>query len=429
MVDFIGFFDFFKISGRKNTIFFYKIHSLEHLLFHYFCTVKLATFNPDHDLALAHGRTHYVPPASAAAFAADAAPIVAWLTRDAAVLVPYGQPADDFADVMHRLGIECQWITEKELPLAEVGEVLPWGWNYNLRERLKKMGIVAEVLPNDTELAEIQRLSHRRTAAEAMKFLRERVARPDLLPLPAQELHTLEEADALLVRYGKAMFKMPWSGSGRGLRRVEQTMSPHQRGWIRQSILKSGCIMAEPFMSVVQDFAMEFYCNGKVSFEGYSLFKTHNGVYLGNILASDAVIEKRLSQWVDIQLLHEYRDGLLQFIQNEIAPYYKGCVGVDMFVYQKDGAYLVNPAVELNLRMTMGLLANRFCQNYLADGVTGTMSLEYRATAGELYVEHLALNEKFPPVMTDGKLVNGSITLSPVWPETCYTVRVKVTSC
>ena len=375
---------------------------------------------------MAHGRTHYVPPASAVQFARDAAAIMAWLSPEASILAPYGQPADDFADVMHRLGVECQWITEQKLPSVGVEEVLPWGWNYNLRERLKKMGIAAEVLPNDTELAEIQRLSHRRTAAEAMKFLRERVARPDLLPLPAQELHTLEEADAFLSRHGKALFKMPWSGSGRGLRRVEQTMSTHQRGWIRQSILKSGCIMAEPFASVVQDFAMEFYCNGMVSFEGYSLFKTHNGVYLANILASDAEIEKRLSQWIDIQLLHEYRNGFLQFIQKEIAPYYKGCVGVDMFVYQKDGVYFVNPAVELNLRMTMGLLANRFCRNHLADGATGTMSIEYRATAGELYAEHLVLNEKFPPVIADGKLVCGSITSSPVLPETCYTVRIAI---
>lgn len=386
--------------------------------------MHLLLFNPDHDLALAHGRTHYVPPASAVQFARDAAAIMAWLSPGAAVLTPYDQPPADFADVMHRLGVGCHWITEKELPSVGVGEVLPWGWNYNLRERLKKMEIAAEVLPTDTELAEIQRLSHRRTAAEAMKFLRERVARPDLLPLPAQELHNLEEADAFLAHHGKAMFKMPWSGSGRGLRRVEQSMSPHQRGWIRQSILKSGCIMAEPFASVVQDFAMEFYCNGKVSFEGFSLFKTHNGVYLGNTLMSDDAIENHLSQWIDIQLLHEYRDGLLQFIQKEVAPYYRGCVGVDMFVYQKDGDFFVNPAVELNLRMTMGLLANRFCRNHLAAGATGTMSLEYRATAGELYAEYLALNEKFPPVMADGKLVSGYITLSPVLPETCYTVRI-----
>ena len=386
--------------------------------------MNLHLFNPDHDLALAHGRTHYVPPASAVAFAMDAAPIVAWLTRDAAVLVPERTVPDEFLRQLQELRKECRWVTQRELPELPLEKVVPWGWNYNIWERLKKWGVPDGALPTDTEITEIQWLSHRRTAAEAMKFLRERVARPDLLPLPAQELHTLEEADAFLAHHGKAMFKMPWSGSGRGLRRVEQSMSPHQRGWIRQSILKSGCIMAEPFASVVQDFAMEFYCNVTVSFEGYSLFKTHNGVYLGNILASDAEIEKRLSQWIDIQLLHEYRDGLLQFIQKEVAPYYRGCVGVDMFVYQKDGTYFVNPAVELNLRMTMGLLANRFVRDYMAPGVTGTMSVEYRPRAGELYEEQQALQKKFPPVFADGKLIGGCISLSPVTPETCYTVRI-----
>ena len=386
--------------------------------------MTLLLFNPDHDLALAHGRTHYVPPASAAAFAADAASIVAWLTRDAAVLVPERTVPDEFLRQLQELRKECRWVTQRELPELPLEKVVPWGWNYNIWERLKKWGVPDGALPTDTEITEIQRLSHRRTAAAAMQFLRDRATRPDLLPLPAQELHTLEEADAFLSRHGKAMFKMPWSGSGRGLRHVVSTMSTHQRGWIRQSILKSGCIMAEPFASVVQDFAMEFYCNGIVSFEGYSLFKTHNGVYLGNILASDAEIEKRLSQWIDIQLLHEYRDGLLQFIQKEVAPYYRGCVGVDMFVYQKDGTYFVNPAVELNLRMTMGLLANRFVRDYMAPGVTGTMSVEYRPRAGELYEEQQALQKKFPPVFADGKLIGGCISLSPVTPETCYTVRI-----
>ena len=229
---------------------------------------RLAIFNPDHDLALAHGRTHYVPPASAVAFATDTAPVVSWLTRDAAVLVPDQPLPDEFLRQLQELRKECRWVTKPELPEPPLEKVVPWGWNYNIRERLKKWGVAESALPSDTELAEIQRLSHRRTAAEAMQFLRDRATRPDLLPLPAQELHTLEEADHFLARHGKAMFKMPWSGSGRGLRRVELTMSPHQRGWIRQSILKSDCIMAETFLSVVQDFAMEFYCNGTVSFEG-----------------------------------------------------------------------------------------------------------------------------------------------------------------
>ena len=395
--------------------------------------MHLYLFNPDHDLALAHGRTHYVPPASAAAFAADAAPVVSWLTRDAAVLVPDQTLPDDFLRLQQELRKECRWVTQRELPDLPLEKVVPWGWNYNIYERLKKWGVDESALPTDTEISDIQRLSHRRTAAASMQFLRDRATRPDLLPLPAQELHTLDEADQLFRNFGDVMFKMPWSGSGRGLRHVVGTMSSHQRGWIGQSIRKHDCIMAEPFHSVVQDFAMEFVCDGDVCFEGYSLFETHNGVYLSNTLMSDEAIEKHLSQWIDIQILAEYRNLLTQFIQQEIAQYYNGCVGVDMFVYQKDGDFFVNPAVELNLRMTMGLLANRFARKYMASCATGTMSVEYRAGEGELYEEQRSLNKKFPPIFTDGKLKCGTMTLSPVLPETCYTVRVQVncaaTSC
>ena len=174
---------------------------------------------------------------------------------------------------------------------------------------------------------------------------------------------------------------------------------------------------------------MEFVCDNDVRFEGYSLFETHNGVYLSNTLMSDEAIEKYLSQWIDIQTLAEYRSLLVQFIREEVAPYYNGCVGVDMFVYQKDVDFFVNPAVELNLRMTMGLLANRFVREYMAPGATGKMSVEYRAGEGELYEEQRSLNEKFPPVFTDGKLKCGTMTLSPVLPETHYTVRVRVGAC
>ena len=386
--------------------------------------MNLHLFNPDHDLALAHGRTHYVPPASAAAFAADAAPIVSWLTRDAAVLVPERPLPDDFLRLLQELRKECRWVTQRELPELPLEKVVPWGWNYNIWERMKKWGVSDEALPTDEEITAIQQLSHRRTAAKAMQFLRDRAARPERLPLPARELHSLEEADQFFRDHGDVMFKMPWSGSGRGLRHVVDAMSTHQRGWISQSIRKHGSILAEPFLSVVQDFAMEFVCDGDVRFEGYSLFETHNGVYLSNMLMSDEAIEKHLSQWIDIQTLAEYRSLLTQFIQQEIAPYYKGCVGVDMFVYQKDGDFLVNPAVELNLRMTMGLLANRFVREYMALGAMGKMSVEYRAGEGELYREQRSLNEKFPPVFADGKLISGCIALSPVMPETCYTVRI-----
>ena len=133
--------------------------------------MHLFLFNPDHDLALAHGRTHYVPPASAVAFALDAAPIVSWLTRDATVLVPNLPLPEEFLRQLHQLRKECPCVTQRDLPDLPLEKVVPWGWNYNIWERLKKWGVAESALPSDTEITEIQRLSHRRTAAAAMQFL------------------------------------------------------------------------------------------------------------------------------------------------------------------------------------------------------------------------------------------------------------------
>ena len=57
---------------------------------------QLYVFNPDHDLALAHGMTHYVSPASAVQFATDAAVLPAWIFNDGYLLVNKGVTDSDF---------------------------------------------------------------------------------------------------------------------------------------------------------------------------------------------------------------------------------------------------------------------------------------------------------------------------------------------
>lgn len=391
---------------------------------------QLYVFNPDHDLALAHGMTHYVSPASAAQFATDAAVLPAWIFDDGYLLVNKDVTDSDFLSLCKKLNIRSRWVTNEGLTdiLREDNriEVVPWGWNYTFRQKMADSGVDVACLPTMQDLENIRRLSHRRLTIAALQFLNRKNAANDY-PLPL-ELTTIEAVDDFVKLHGDVVLKLPWSGSGRGLRRVVGEMTEHQRGWARQSIRKHGCVMGEIFRNVVQDFAMEFHCGAEVGFCGYSLFSTHNGVYQGNVLMSDAAIESHLAQFISPMQIAETQHSLLQFLEAEVRPFYQGPVGVDMFVFQEDNQYRLDPCVEINLRMTMGLLANRFCRNYLADGATGTMSLEYRVPAGELYAEHLAMNENFPPVMADGKLVSGSVTLSPVLPETCYTVQVTIDS-
>ena len=47
------------------------------------------------------------------------------------------------------------------------------------------------------------------------------------------------------------------------------------------------------------------------------------------------------------------------FLAGRFSGRYCGYVGVDMFVYESDGGFRLAPCVEMNVRMTMGLLARR----------------------------------------------------------------------
>lgn len=391
----------------------------------FFMEKKLLVFNPDHDLALAHGTNHYVSPTSALAFADDCSAVLTWLIPDADVLVS-DFPSPDFQNFCQKFPLNPHFVLKTDLSNTAIEKVVPWGWNHNLKSQLLKCGIPEDRLPSDAALSEIHRLSHRRTSVRAMTFLREHSRFASEFPVPASELVDEAAVAEFLSHYDAAIFKMPWSGSGRGLRRVLGAPTTHQAGWIRQSIRKYGCIMAEPFYDVVQDFAMEFWCDEKVTFSGYSYFNTQNGVYQSNLLYSDAEIERMLSEWVSTMVLEECCTLLTRFLQEEIAPYYHGCIGVDMFIYQKDNQYFINPCVEINLRMTMGYLANVFVKKYLAEGAKGFLRLRYVKEEGGLQSLADTYKKSFPLVVSDGKLVSGFLPLTPITEKTHYTVSVEV---
>ena len=151
--------------------------------------------------------------------------------------------------------------------------------------------------------------------------------------------------------------------------------------------------------------------NSRVKFRGYSLFYASNGAYKGNLLASNEFIEEHLCRYIPLEELRRVRLLVERFLQEKLAGRYVGFVGVDQFVaeefrvaeksqpagaseslvaaesrgtaessvaadYQEsalvgkqaDGLqsagkgssgrkFLWNPAMEINLRMTMGLVA------------------------------------------------------------------------
>ncbi len=276
------------------------------------------------------------------------------------------------------------------------------------------------LLPTHEDLETLRTLAHRKTAAQAMLFLHRQMG--DELPLPpaAELLTSVDEAERIIRQWKDVIFKSPYSGNGRGHLYAHGSISPTLRRQISGVIRRQGSIMAEPLLDVVQDFAMEFRCQGqKVHFCGYSLFNTLHYGYAGNLLWTDETIEQHLSQWIAVEQLSEIRDVILHFLKDEIAPYYQGYLGVDMFVYQDNG-FKINPMVEINLRMTMGMASHILRERHLHPDTIGTFKLEYRPKAGELLHCAEELGRQHPFVVRDGRWHSGFQSLTPVSETTQY---------
>lgn len=318
-------------------------------------------FNPEHDLCMANGDANFVPPFSALEFG-----------RDCAGLTSYIQKAGD-------------------------GEIVPWGWDAVLKQRLVKQGFPVSSLPSDEALDEIRRLSRRGIAADAGAFVNANVPNPLLRPDGfVKEVSSVEDAVSAVEEFSDAVFKAPLSGSGKGLRWARRgELSASDLGWCKNIISRQGSLMVEKRLEVVQDFAMLFHVGpsedsgNSVNFEGYSLFFNDNGIYKGNVLSDDAQILSELSGYVPETLIVNVKAALTLFLERKFSGRYSGFVGVDMFIYREAGqsSFRLAPVVEINVRMTMGLLANRVYRRLGRDFGDGryVMTVEFSSREGELY--------------------------------------------
>ena len=112
-----------------------------------FTNHTICIFNPEHDLCLAKGRAHYVPPRSAVEFA----------LRDAAlmrVLYPGATCLSVYDPQLHEV------LSDKAF-LSEARPVVAWGWDAVVKHELLKRGAPEALLPSDDELARWRDLQHR----------------------------------------------------------------------------------------------------------------------------------------------------------------------------------------------------------------------------------------------------------------------------
>lgn len=381
----------------------------------YLCSMMYC-FNPDSDLALADGRPYYRPPAEIRRMERDLCLLPAWYARPGSVV----KVSEDGPSALER----WDGPLVPSVSLARTWQpvpVCPWGWNPALVAQLRGAGVPETCFPSDERLRRIRELSSRCTwtgLLAALSTTEGTVGRSFACTCWEEVRHRVSV-------FGDSLLKAPWSGSGRGLVRVSPaTWTAGVEGWAARILRTQGALMVEPIYNKVVDFAMEFMvgADGQVRFCGYSLFETDtHGNYKLNLLLSDAEIERRLSAYVSVGLLHRVREQLTEEFRKRLEATYTGYLGVDMMVCRtEEGECWLHPCVEVNLPTNMGVVARRLYDRFVLPGAEGRFVVEHYGTDGEALAFHHRQLGALPPVVHDGRMAKGYLSLTPVTESTHY---------
>ena len=382
-------------------------------------------FNPWHDLALANFAANYTPPASAMKMADDLALLPVWY-GDGDAVIAEGKTNQSFLNaVKSLLPITAEMISFQEIVLRQGEQIIPWGWNPMLRKKMTSLGADEHRLPSMEELERLKAYANRKNAVRLLRELKEEES--DF----CGESHYFTRLDELLEflqsTLGDKVLKMPVSGSGKGLIWILGGITDKQTDWCRRVIREQGGMVAEPVLRKVTDFAMEFYLQqGKVQFAGYSLFRSAaSGAYAGNELLSDREIVGRLTAYCPTSLLHGLRESLIQKLAR-FFPFYTGYAGVDMMVCETEEGYRIQPCVEINMRMNMGVVARIFHDRYLEPGAEGRFVVDYFKKPGSAKLFHEKMQRESPLQVAEGQIVSGYQPLTPVTSDTRYMAYVQI---
>lgn len=336
--------------------------------------VDVYLFNPEHDLALAHGAHNYTAPPFARQLRRDLRLLPAWLaTAGSFVAIPDDCPVEQDAAWLRDQGLGVTPVHVSGIANLGPCRIHPWGWDAALRYQLLQAGVKPEFLPTDEQLGWIRRLSHRRTTIAIHQALGQVFS-----PHPV-EISSYEGVVDFMAAHPGCYLKMPWSGSGKGIYHViDPTGDKHVLHWIEGALRRQGALLCEAGLDNLQDFAVECECHGgQTRLTGYSVFSSdfHSQFGRGRVAPMQELHRLISDRYPDVDTVV---DSLLRVLDDVIAPHYDGPLGVDMMLYQDGkGGVALNPCVEVNLRMTMGMVTAAMAQQHGRQGqfsITSTRS-------------------------------------------------------
>jgi hypothetical protein len=408
-------------------------------------------FNPGHETALLNGSLFYHPPARVLKMQEDLAFLPAWYAEPedylfASISSPAFYRCFSFCnymiDTQSKKNIEQSFQPDAIERISLSGQanrslaknrIALWGISpasIYLFEKINRQHNLQFQIPEWKE--EYRQGENRRTSQKILTCLIDEIPEieKDILP---QFLSNIDEIEnRLLQSDGKQVIKSPFSSSGRGLVWLPpEKIAQSERQIISGMLKKQFQVSIEKALDKQLDFSMHFENTpeGKTQFIGYSVFQTNaKGAYEKSFLANQDELEKRITRFIDKELLIRVKIALVDLIHQFYAPFYTGNIGVDMLVYQSENTCKLHPCVEINMRKSMGYLAIRLFERNIHPDSHGELIVGYSPNPSFIRQKLREGRQQYPPVCKNGQIKTGQLNLCPVSDTANYYAYIQLSA-
>jgi hypothetical protein len=381
-------------------------------------------FNPTCELAIANGSFSYMPPRLLRDFENDCAELPFLFASPNDFILTETKPSYEFIQKLTDTGFQMPvFAPMKELlTKSSFNHLLPWGWSpaahFILKSLKEKCSSNFKNSPvfNWNEIHKI--LFERKTS---LGFLNNLLENHPLNFFIGREstgiiITSIAETELLLNKKFPLVLKAPLSSSGRGIQIIRKAeLNTSNRQWISGVLSQQGYLVAEPYLEKRLDLSFQFNINdsGEPEYLGHSIFETNtNGQYKSTLIHPKISRLLPEEQYMEVNAMIEITAELLtQDLSKSIYPaWHRGMMGVDAMIY-KDGKELkIQPCIEINSRMNMGILAMQF-EKHLHPEAIGKYELYYgRKGQYEHYARYMA--QENPLKFENGQIRSGFLALT-----------------
>jgi hypothetical protein len=397
-------------------------------------------FNPTCELAVANGSFSYQPPLLLREMEQDLSILpIAFCTPPDHILTDK-KPSATFVKKLSDNGLTVpKFASLKELEEdagASFNWLKPWGWSPAAHHYLKnlKQNCSAEFKSspvfnwNDSQISLFER-------ASSLEFLKRTIAglKDDSLiskQLVGQKTFSTDKIEKLLTKFGQIVAKAPLSSSGRGIQMIRKSpIDNAKKQWISGIIKHQGYIIIEPLLEKVLDFSFQYKIISKtnVEFLGISVFETSStGQYLRTLLNTE--FSSSFSAETNDLLLGKVNELALvlkdKLKDSNYSASYSGFLGIDAMIFKHNGQYLIQPCIEINCRMNMGILAKSL-EKYIDGNSSGKFEIFYDKR-GKYSTFLTAKTNAEPVILKNGKIYSGFVPITEGYPNAKFGAYLSV---